>query len=269
MMTVSRRFTFVLFLLLPFVAAFATTEADTDSTASVLPASVELESRFEEFGLACRSQGNRGTCSVFTIVGAIEFAVGKTGEKTTYLSVEFANWAKNQAMGFSDDGAFFSNTLRGIEKFGISSEAESPYRRRFNPKTIPTDEAIAQAKLFRDKYQITADWIKEWNPQTGLSAGQFLQLKQALVAGNPVCVGLRWPHVARIENSVMMIVPPESVFDGHSVLFVGYVDRSENMEGEGYFLYRNTNNPVIIEKMSYEYAREYTNDALFLTLHNR
>ena len=59
--------------------------------------------------------------------------------------------------------------------------------------------------------------------------------------------------------------PQEDVFDGHSVLFVGYQD-DDQVEGGGSFIFRNTNNPKENEKMSYRYAQNYANDAVFFPL---
>ena len=71
----------------------------------------------------------------------------------------------------------------------------------------------------------------------------------------------------------MLEVPPSSrVFDGHSIVFVGYEDKPKQMGG-GVFLFRNSNGPQWGNKgygtMSYAYARAYANDALWLQLRSR
>ncbi len=40
----------------------------------IFPDSVDLNPRFEQWGLPIRSQGSRGTCSVFAFVGLVEYA---------------------------------------------------------------------------------------------------------------------------------------------------------------------------------------------------
>ena len=47
---------------------------------------VDLGPLFKERGLSTRAQGSRGTCSVFTVTRAIEYALGKKQRRT--LSIE-------------------------------------------------------------------------------------------------------------------------------------------------------------------------------------
>jgi len=56
--------------------------------------------------------------------------------------------------------------------------------------------------------------------------------------------------------------PPEAVFDGHSVLLVGY--REDNSKpGAGVFIFRNTSTGQHGE-MLFEYASAYMNDAAWI-----
>ena len=68
-----------------------------------LPESVDLNPRFEQFGLPTRPQGGRGTCSVFTFVGVLEYAFAVQSGKGVLLSVEFLNWASHKAADRSAD----------------------------------------------------------------------------------------------------------------------------------------------------------------------
>jgi hypothetical protein len=202
---------------------------------------------------------------VFTVVGALEFTRAKYGRQKGHLSVEYANWAKNQVTSASTDGGFFHNIWRGVRSHGICDENLYSYKEKFDASAEPNEAARKNASEFLN-LPITIRWIKRWNPKTGLEDSQFLEIKNALYAGWPVCAGLRWPHKAvRDENGVLLSVPENEVYDGHSILFVGYQD-DERIEGGGYFILRNTNNPRRNEKMSYRYARNYTNDALFFPL---
>ncbi|MDH7503015.1 MAG: hypothetical protein QHJ82_09955 [Verrucomicrobiota bacterium] len=53
------------------------TAGAADGLQKELPKSVDLRPELDRFSLAPRQQGSRPTCSVFTVVGAIEFAVAK------------------------------------------------------------------------------------------------------------------------------------------------------------------------------------------------
>ena len=232
--------------------------------ADVEPASIDLSPQFDHWQLSRRSQGERPTCSVCTIVGALEVTRAKHGKKTGHLSFEYANWAKNQVTSTSTDGGFFHHIWSGIRRHGICDENLYPYKEKFDVTAEPNESARKNASEFFD-IPIRVRWIKRWNIETGLDQAQFLQIKKALQEGYPVCVGLRWPHKAVHENGVLLSVPKEEVFDGHSILFVGYQD-DDQVEGGGYFIFRNTNNPRENEKMSFRYAMNYANDAVFFPL---
>ena len=229
-----------------------------------LPDQVDLSPQFDQLEIPQRSQEKRPTCSVFTVVGALEFTQAKHGKKTGYLSVEYANWAKNQVMSTSTDGGFFLNIWRGIRRHGICVENDYLYKSEFDAKAEPDETARKNAAEFFD-LPTNIRWIKQWNPKTGLEDSQFYEIKKALHEGWPVCVGLRWPHQVVRKDDVLLWVPEDDVFDGHSVLFVGYQDDAQ-VEGGGYFIIRNTNNPGQNEKMSYRYATSYANDAVFFPL---
>ncbi len=90
-----------------------------DSTLGSLPASVDLRPVLEECGFAPCEQGARNTCSVFTMRGALEFAVAKRQGHCPRLSVEFLNWAANKACGRAQDGGFFSDMGKGFAAYVI------------------------------------------------------------------------------------------------------------------------------------------------------
>ena len=93
-----------------------------------LPSSVDLRPAFEKWGLAGRQQGDRPTCSAFTMAGALEFAAAKQQGHGTRLSVEFLNWAANKAGGGAADGGFFSDLWKGFSACGICVEEDMPYQ---------------------------------------------------------------------------------------------------------------------------------------------
>ena len=231
---------------------------------TALPDQVDLSPQFDQKELPRRNQGRRPTCSVFTVVGALEFTRAKHGKKTGYLSVEYANWAKNQATSTSTDGGFFHNIWRGIRRYGICDENLYPYKDKFDAQSQPDEAARSNATGFLD-IPTSIHWIKRWDPKTGLEESQFFEIKKALHEGWPVCVGLRWPHNAVRKDGVLLWVPEDGVYDGHSVLFIGWQD-DEQVESGGYFIFRNTNSPGQNEKLSFRYAGDYANDAIYFPL---
>jgi hypothetical protein len=226
------------------------------------PPSIDLRPALEKCAGPTRGQGARGTCSVFTMTGALEFALGHKGRDPQKLSVEFLNWASNQCVRQNADGGFFHDLLRGYSTYGICEEEKMPYARKFDPALTP-DPAVIETAKKQAEQGLSPHWIKKWNVRTGLEPAQFTAIKETLAAGWPVCGGFRWPKQERWENDILQMCPPEAVFDGHSILLAGYKD-DPSLPGGGIFYFRNTNRPRMACAMSYEYARAYMNDAVWI-----
>ena len=65
------------------------------------PRSIDLRPAFARWDLTPRQQGARGTCSVFAVTAAIEYAAAARRRQGERLSVEFLNWAAHRATGAS------------------------------------------------------------------------------------------------------------------------------------------------------------------------
>jgi hypothetical protein len=232
---------------------------ETDSPAS----KVDLRPAFEEWGIELRLQGKRRTCSVFTVAGALEYALACQCDQGTQLSVEFLNWASNQTLGEMEDGSFFSDLWQGFTTYGVCPEQDMPYQSEFDPNRTPNPAALDRAHLLqRTNYRL--HWIKPWDPNTGLSETQLADIKRTLHRQWPVCGGFRWPKKpVRWNHGILEMPPPEGVFDGHSVLLVGYQD-DPKQAGGGVFVFRNSNHLGRERYMTYAYAIAYMNDALWI-----
>lgn len=229
---------------------------------TALPESVDLRPNFEKWGLDRRTQGGRGTCSVFTMTGALEYAAASKTRHGERFSVEFLNWAANRIAGEDQDGGFFSDLWNAFDKYGICLEKSLPYRAEFDPRLTPAAEVLTEAKAPL-ALGLRHHWIKEWNVKTGLTDVQFQEIKRILNQGRPVCGGFRWPKQVQWDHDVLGMCPPEGVFDGHSVLIVGYRDDA-SQPGGGVLIFRNTNNGGRDGFMPYTYARAYMNDAIWV-----
>lgn len=228
---------------------------------------VDLRPAFKKWALDPRLQGKRGTCSVFTMTGALEYAVSSKCGGGPRLSVEFLNWASNQALGQMRDGGFFSDLWRGFAIYGICPELDMPYRDEFDPALAPGEESKEHARGVHAT-DLRLHWIKRWNPNTGLTGKQAAAIKRTLGRQWPVCAGFRWPKNVQWENNTLVMPPPEGVFDGHSVLLVGYRDDPEQ-PGGGLFLFRDSNHNGPERCMTYEYACAYMNDAVWIDYETR
>jgi len=223
---------------------------------------VDLRPEFAKWGLTPRSQGRRPTCSVFTFTGALEFAVATERQKGERLSVEFLNWAANQTGRGARDGGFFSEMWTGFAGHGICAETEMTYAAEFDPARSPSPDAQTTAKE-KLNLGLRLHWIKKWDVKTGLTEEEFQTIKKTLDQGWPVCGGLRWPKQEKWKNDLLQMCPPEEVFDGHSVLLVGYRD-DVDQQGGGSFIFRNTNHGGRDGYMPYAYAQTFMNDALWI-----
>jgi len=227
-----------------------------------LPGAVDLRPLLERWGLGARRQGKRGTCSVFTVVGALEYAVAREQQRGRRLSVEFLNWAAHRAVGRAADGGFFSELWKGYSVYGICPEEELPYREQYDAALEPEARVLEAARRLQG-LGLRWHWIKEWDVRTGLTAAQFEAIRDTLARGWPVCGGFRWPKQARWAGVVLQMCPPDAVYDGHSVLLVGYRD-DERQPGGGVFLIRNSGGEGRDGCLPYEYARVYMNDAAWV-----
>lgn len=253
-----------------FIAALAWTGVVSDNAlasgfradGNALPASVDLRSMFADRDLPLRLQGKRGTCSVFTVVGALEYALARAQQRGLVLSVEFLNWASNDATKNTADGGFFSDLWAGFVAHGICAEADFPYRRSYNPDLRPDAATRRKARPLAGA-GLRLHWIKPWDVKTGLTDAQFSAIKETLAKQWPVCGGFRWPKDERWTDGVLDMRPPDGVFDGHSVLLVGYRDDPQ-LPGGGVFLIRNSGKGNPDAAMSYEYVRAYMNDAAWV-----
>ena len=232
-----------------------TTAADSDTNA------VDLRPIFKRYALPTRLQEARPTCSAFTVAGALEFAVAKRQGSTPRLSVEFLNWAANTECGDKEDGGFFSDLWRGFAAHGICQESAMPYQAAFVATNSPGPEAKTDARTRRE-LGLRLHWIKEWNVRTGLTDAHVAGIKRTLASGWPVCVGSRWPRHARWDHDILQMCPADAVYDGHSILLVGYRDDA-SLPGGGVFIFRNSSGGRDAY-MPYVYARAYVNDAAWV-----
>ncbi len=226
------------------------------------PLTVDLRPQFRKWDLEPRRQGSRGTCSVFAVGGALEYAVASNRRSGTRLSIEFLNWAGHRAANRTEDGGFFSELWKGYETFGVCTENDLPYQSQYDAALQPPASAVEDAMRLRD-LPLHMHWIKEWDPKTGLTQEQLDAIKQTLRKHWPVCGGFRWPKQAHWEQDVLQMCPPDQVFDGHSVLLIGY--RNDTAQpGGGVFLIRNSGGDGHDGYLPYAYVSAYMNDAIWI-----
>lgn len=247
-------------VLSPLLAAASPVD---NSEPNALPTRADLRPMFKTWDLGPLPQGRRGTCSVFAVVGALEFASARQHNAGQRFSVEYLNWASNQAVGQFADGGFFADLWKGFSVYGICPAQEMPYQDRFDPNMEPNEEARRRAaRCLSDG--LRHHWIKPWDPNTGLTEAQLTAIKQVICRKWPVCGGFRWPKHPVWRDDVLQMASPENVFDGHSLLLVGYRDDPQQ-PGGGVFVFHNSNADHPEGQMTYQYAAAYMNDAMWIS----
>ena len=200
---------------------------------------VDLRPAYAHFGLGVRRQGRRGTCSVFTAVGALELALAIRRGAGAPLSVEFLNWAANQATGHPEgDGQFFHNCIRGFERHGVARDASMPYARAHDPARAPSEAALAEGRAARAE-GLRFRWLKPIGTPKGAMPAELQACREVLARGLPVAAG-----------------------SYHSVLFVGYETGPEH-PGGGRFVTHDSGAGAA-RHMSFEEAAGRLNDLFWV-----
>ena len=147
-----------------------------------------LRPLFEKYGIHVKDQSPRPTCSIFTLVGLIEFEWAHVMGDATPLSVEYLNWAANRMKKTPHDGSFFHFAIDGMNRYGICADDYMPYATRFSLKVEPSEAAKKDAESRKAGKQI---WIKAWDPTNGVTAEQLKEIRNQLDNHHPVAIGFR------------------------------------------------------------------------------
>ena len=206
---------------------------------------------------------------LIAFIDLLEFELAKaTTGPAVRLSVPYLNWALRQSNGRRTDGSFFADPLRGVQKHGICEQASMPH---FAPAHDADHSPSANAQAEADRRKVVFPlWIKQRDVKTGLTADQLAVIRQSLADGHPVAACLRWPKTEQYApDNVLLTPPPKEVFDGHSVVLVGY-DDDPAQPGGGTFTFRNCAGAQWRDggyaRISYVYAQSYANEVLALPL---
>jgi hypothetical protein len=230
---------------------------------------VDLRPKIQEFGLAIRSQGGRGTCSVFALTFCHEFMTAtKRGYRNLDFSEEYLNYVSNVVINEFNDGGFYHDLNQGYDEWGSYLEARVPYKPAFDPAF-----KIQQPYLNAGKATLrhTPDFIREWDSSKGASDAEIEKAVDYLKQGIPVAGGFWWPKPGKFATQEihavdLMTVPPKAdVSDGHSVDLVGY-RKDSKYPGGGYFVIRNSWGKSWGDEgygyMPFSYLKAYCNDLL-------
>ncbi len=201
-----------------------------------LPATVNLRSRFLEFGLPICSQTGP-YCWDYTTLGVLEYeASAELGQRLS-LSPGYLAWAAQETDSQGSGGSNFGRANRGLENFGIAPLSMGGVPEASANISTPPPQAIEIGQTFGN---VDFHWIRFWG-RTPLTTDQMTAIKTDIANGHPVAVGMQWPNQASFVpgTSVLKVPRKNRVFDGHCVILIGYED-DPNFPGGGVFLFRNS-----------------------------
>ncbi|MFZ4777020.1 MAG: C1 family peptidase [Terrimicrobiaceae bacterium] len=181
-----------------------------------------LRPEYTRLGIDARSQGRKGTCTVFGTVGVIEFHYAKRGNPVE-LSEQFAAWAANKATGsHRRDGFNEKAVIAGIKEFGISKEELMPYKLS-SGGGVPTKEAKEDAEKRRS---ISVTWIQDEaapGAMNGFSEQVISAICGSIADGDPVTLAMKWPNTSRLgKEAVIGMRNEKGRSPGHIVVAIGY-----------------------------------------------
>jgi len=201
-----------------------------------------------------RNQASRGVCSIFSTVALMEHLYIKEGTiKNPDFSEQFLQWsAKAEVKAFQDTGGSNANSnLEAINRFGIVTEAVSPYEGRGwnstndplctgdkQPFTCYTNGDPSATAKAATRYKLPAGrWVSSrvnsikafmYNNKQAVVAGMTFYYQSWNHGGSPLKVSsdysregyVLFPNEADIKAS-------EEKRAGHSILLVGWDDTLE------------------------------------------
>jgi C1A family cysteine protease len=176
-----------------------------------LPSKVDLRSKFQPVF----DQGDIGSCTANALCGLIGYDQPTMKGSRLFL---YYNERMIEGTTLSDDGAYLSDGIVSLQKYGICQETEWPYdTTKFAIK--PTNQCYTNA-LHHIAQQVQ-------NIQNDMA-----HMKTSLVNGNPFVVGIdvyssfESAKVAK-TGMVPMPTPRDIILGGHAVVCVGYDDSKQ------------------------------------------
>jgi hypothetical protein len=228
----------------------------------------DLRPQIELRGLDVRSQGARPTCTIFATAFLIEYmqTLGSGRVAHRHASVEYLNWAANQATGKADDGGYFADVVAGYQAWGMVPEEGWEYGERWSSAYQPTEELKQQGVAARS---LTATMLRANDGTYGLSDEVVAQVVASLDAGIPVAAGFRFStqmSTVTINGNVAIdaMVKMDTLW-AHSMALVGY-RRGTPAQGGGYFVVRNSGGPDNGDHgymyVTFRYLRQHVADVI-------
>lgn len=216
--------------------------------------SVDLRPHFFELALNVKNQGPRPSCAVFAIVSALEFQNARLNGQPEQFSEEYLVWAtcktlnraprvrpnaggvgadaeNTEALDNADEGFALSEVVTALRAYGIPLQSSLPYT--FGNTLGAADPPREVVEEARSHQRVSIIALPGRDQATRLA-----NLVQALDAGVPVAVGMRWPQWRTIRNPYLTVQQPMEG-GGHAVTIVGYENKTGAIK-DTVFIFKNS-----------------------------
>lgn len=212
---------------------------------------MDLRPRFRSLGIHIGDQRKRPSCSIHAIVGALEYLEGRRHGAAGNLSENYLYWATLKTLGRFDQSELWNRpgggngdagfqlreVIQALRAFGVPNASEVE---RFGFVDAESDiqaPTLDLAQAARHRSQFRAFVIPGRDPNILLG-----NIVHALNAGEPVVIGLAWPHFRSIRKTAYIENQAPQENYGHAVTLVGYRCPSGRLS-DITFIFRNSWGP--------------------------
>jgi hypothetical protein len=243
-------------------------------TPARLQRELSLRPRIEELNLRTKNQGRRPSCSVFAIVGALEFQHALLTNDAKRFSEEYLYWATDRTIQRAgrppaeegndglDAGYSLGEVGAALRAYGIPYEESMRYLQGTAAKDRPEPDTAIIGEA-RNLGRVSLINLPGRDTPTRIN-----NLIHVLNASLPVPVGLAWPNDTTSRNGYLSKQIPNGKY-GHAVTIVGYECPTGRME-DCVFLFKNSWGVQWGQggygRVTYEYLSKHLYEAVLLEI---
>lgn len=204
---------------------------------------VDFRGRYSELELGARSQGMRPSCSVFAVVGALEYMLSDASGSAEKLSEEYLIWAVIKTLGqdsyqesesrSGDAGFTLTEVAQAMKAYGVPLRTEMPYAMTsgMDRKQTPSPDIVARA---RTRSNVAFYHIPGRDPER-----QIENIIHAINENVPVVIGVKWPHYKTLRHTALISGQKPRDDYSHAVTLIGYRNGAGAQE-DTTFIFRNS-----------------------------
>lgn len=210
---------------------------------------VDFRPTLKDRGIHPKNQGSQPSCTVFSIVGALECEFARDPRKRHLgpLSEDFLIWAtiayhnkdaralrrtlKSLPNKDFDTGFTLFEVLMALSQYGVVPRSKLRYKEPKSGEDLPDPTASTLADAKRNNN------IRAYSIEGDTKSQQIDQIIETLNAGHAVVLGLRWPGYHSLVGTDTLSNQPAKM--QHAVTLVGFENPS-GAKTDMRFIFRNS-----------------------------